>query len=119
MYLQLFNTFNAGDAFTHRSKILANIAVKNSATYQPHAVCHTEDVVMNLITGKLNNGYSLCMDNFYNSIDLARKLLLKQTCCTGTLRMNRKNNPKEVTSKKLKTGELISKYTNNGICVFK
>ncbi|KAF0688035.1 piggyBac transposable element-derived protein 4-like, partial [Aphis craccivora] len=92
---------------------------KLTKIYRPQVISHTEDVVMSLMKGKLNNGHSLYMDNFYNSVDLAHKLLLKQTYCTGTLRMNRKNNPKEVTSKKLKTGELISKYTNDGICVFK
>lgn len=92
---------------------------KLTKIYRPHVISHTEDVVMNLMKGKLNNGHSLYMDNFYNSVDLAHKLLLKQTYYTGTLRMNRKNNPKVVTSKKLKTGEMISKYSNDGIRVFK
>ncbi|XP_022181582.1 piggyBac transposable element-derived protein 4-like [Myzus persicae] len=92
---------------------------KLTKIYRPQVISHTEDVVMSLMKGKLNNFHSLYMDNFYNSVDLAHKLLLKQTYCTGTLRMNRKNNPKEITSKKLKTGELISKYTNDGICVLK
>lgn len=92
---------------------------KLTKIYRPQVISHTEDVVMSLMKGKLNNGHSLYTDNFYNSIDLAHKLLLKQTYCTGTLRINRKNNPKEITNNQLKTGELISKYTNDGICVFK
>lgn len=74
---------------------------KFTATYRPHVVSHTEDVVMSLMKGKLNNGHSLYMDNFYNMVDLAHKLLLKPTYCAGTLGMNRENNPKEVTSKKI------------------
>lgn len=52
------------------------------------------DIVTNQIKEKLNNGHSLYMDHFYNSIHLALKLLLKQIYCTNTLRMNRKNHPK-------------------------
>lgn len=50
---------------------------KLTATYRPHVVSHTKDVVMSLIKGKLNNGSSLLMNNFYNGVDLAHKLLLK------------------------------------------
>lgn len=41
------------------------------------------------------------------------------TNVTGTLRSNRKNNPKDVIEKKLKKGESICRYTNDGICVAK
>lgn len=64
-------------------------------------------------------GRSLYMDNYYNSVKLAHTLLNKDTYCTGTLRANRKGNPKETTSKKLKVGECVGKYTNEGICVMK
>jgi len=45
--------------------------------------------------------------------------LSKKTYVTGTLRSNRKNNPKDVIEKKLKKGESICRYTNDGICVAK
>lgn len=45
---------------------------------------------------KLNNGHSIYMDNFYDSIDLAQQLLQKKTYCTGTLRSNRRNVPNVV-----------------------
>jgi len=51
---------------------------KLTAIQQPYAISHTENVVMNLMKGKLNNGHSLYMVNFYNSVDLAQKLLLKK-----------------------------------------
>lgn len=82
-------------------------------------VCHTEYVVEKLMQNYLDKGYSLFMDNYYNSVQLAHKLLKKKTYCTGTLRSNRKNNPKVVVTKKLRSGESIGKYTKDGICVVK
>lgn len=80
---------------------------------------HTEFVVEKLMDGLLYKGRSLFMDNFYNSVQLSRKLLSKKTYVTGTLRSNRKNNPKDVIEKKLKKGESICRYTNDGICIAK
>lgn len=80
---------------------------------------HTEYVVIQLMEGLQSCGRSLYMDNYYNSVRLAKTLLNKGTYCTGTLRTNRKGNPKEITAKKLKVGECIGKYTNEGICVMK
>lgn len=54
---------------------------------------HAANVVLNLMQGKLNCGHSLYMDNYYNSLPLAAKLLSKQTYCTGTLRVDRKYLP--------------------------
>jgi hypothetical protein len=80
---------------------------------------HTEYVVNKLMENHLYKGHSLYMDNYYNSVDLAHKLLEKKTYCTGTLRSNRKKNPTDVIKKKLNTGESISKYTKDGVCVTK
>lgn len=63
---------------------------------------HTEFVVHNLMKGLLNKGRSLFMDNFYNSVLLTKQLLEKKTYVTGTLRPNRKNNPKDIIDTKLK-----------------
>ncbi|KAF0770585.1 piggyBac transposable element-derived protein 4-like [Aphis craccivora] len=56
---------------------------------------HASKVVLHLMSEKLENGHSLYMDNFYNSFDLATSLIQKNTYCTGTLRLNRKNTPVE------------------------
>lgn len=80
---------------------------------------HTEKVVLNLLSNYVNKGYSVYMDNFYNSVNLAQKLLTLKTYCSGTLRVNRKNNPKEVSQRKLKRGESIAKFNSSGICVLK
>lgn len=76
-------------------------------------------VVLNLLSKYVNKGYSVYMDNFYNSVNLAQKLLTLKTYCSGTLRVNRKNNPKEVSQRKLKRGESIAKFNSSGICVLK
>jgi hypothetical protein len=49
---------------------------------------HASQVVMYLMADKLNNGHSLIMDNFYNSVALAEHLLLNNTHLTGTMRSN-------------------------------
>ncbi|CAK1585220.1 unnamed protein product [Parnassius mnemosyne] len=80
---------------------------------------HSEKVVLNLLSDYFKKGYSVYMDNFYNSVNLAQKLLSLKTYCTGTLRINRKNNPKEVLLRKLKRGESIAKFNSSGIGVMK
>jgi len=61
---------------------------------------------------KLVNGHSFYMGNFYNGFDLATSLIQKNTYCTGTLRLNRKNTPVEVKQAKLKKDETIARYSN-------
>ncbi|XP_050312885.1 piggyBac transposable element-derived protein 4-like [Anthonomus grandis grandis] len=80
---------------------------------------HTEKVVLALMAEKLDNGHSLYMDNFYNSVKLAEELLTRKTYVTGTLRSNRKGNPQEIIKKKLKKGELVVQHNSQGICVVK
>lgn len=74
---------------------------------------HAYKVVMKLMDGKLQSGHTLYMDNFYNSYELAKKLLDLNTYCTGTLRKSLKSNPKEVVTKKLAKGENMSMYRDN------
>ncbi|KAJ8710273.1 hypothetical protein PYW07_009639 [Mythimna separata] len=71
---------------------------------------HAEKVVMELLQGKLNNGHELYMDNYYNSFSLAKKLLENNTYCTGTLRKDLKENPREVMKKKMRKGENCSMF---------
>jgi len=58
-------------------------------------------------------------DNWYSSYGLAIELLNRKTHLVGTLRSNRKNNPKEVIQKKLKKGDYIAKQCNKGVTVLK
>lgn len=67
----------------------------------------TEKNVMSLMRPYLFKGYWLFMDNYYNSVQLSQKLVELRTHTTGTLRSNRKGNPKEITNKKLQRGEHV------------
>lgn len=77
------------------------------------------NVVMTLSENLLDKGRTVITDNYYTSLDLANKLLDRKTHLLGTLRSNRKGNPKEVTLKKLKRGEIISKENTRGINIMK
>ena len=54
------------------------------------------DVVLHLMSGYLNQGYSLFVDNFYTSPTLASDLFAQKTHVTGTLDRTRKGVPPEV-----------------------
>lgn len=73
---------------------------------------HTTKVVMHLLEEKLGQGHAVYLDNFYNSVDLATRLLENDTYCTGTLRSDRKHNPQDVMKAKLKRGENESRFSN-------
>lgn len=69
---------------------------KNSLVYRMMMYCGKLDelageglasrVVLTLLADILNNGHSLYMDNWYNSIQLTEHLLLNRTHLTGTMR---------------------------------
>ena len=48
-----------------------------------------EEIVKNLLGDLLDRGYTLYMDNFYNSVELTGELLMRKTHTVGTLRRNR------------------------------
>ncbi|KAF0687698.1 piggyBac transposable element-derived protein 4-like, partial [Aphis craccivora] len=69
----------------------------------------TEESVGTKIVMELGNPYFDCgrtlfVDNWYSSVELAEKLKTRQTHLVGTIRSNRKSNPKQVVKKKLKKG---------------
>lgn len=51
---------------------------------------HTYEVVMRLMQEYLNKGHALFLDNFYNSVQLAGKLMENQTNMCGTLQEKRR-----------------------------
>lgn len=79
---------------------------------------HAANIVLHLMDQKLDVGHSLYMDNYYNSYELASQLLSRSTYCTGTIRVDRKSNPKNVKEAKLKKGETIARYSN-GVMIAK
>ena len=76
-------------------------------------------VVINLTTDLLGKGRTLCVDNYYTSVELAHKLLNEKTYLLGTLRTNRKNNPKNVLQRQLKKGEVFGEESNTGVFIEK
>ncbi|XP_046976423.1 piggyBac transposable element-derived protein 4-like [Vanessa cardui] len=73
---------------------------------------HTQKIVLKLLEDKLDSGHSVYMDNYYNSYDLATKLLDRQTYCTGILNKNRKGNPIDLATVTLRKGENKSLFLN-------
>lgn len=67
----------------------------------------------------LNFGKTVYTDNWYTSVNLVHQLLDNNTHLVGTLRSNRKQNPKDVISKKLKKGDFIAQQSDRGIVVLK
>lgn len=67
----------------------------------------------------LHFGRTIVVDNWYTSVELAELLNSKQTHLVGTLRKNRKSNPKDVTVKKLKKGEIISMRNASNVLALK
>lgn len=79
----------------------------------------TPALVLNLIKGLEHKGYTLWMDNFYNSPTLARKLKTLGFDCVGTLRTNRKYVPTELTNltkSQMKRGQVVG-YTSGDVDV--
>lgn len=70
---------------------------------------HATQVVIDLMEDYLDKGFILHMDNFYNSVSLTNTLTSRKTYVCGTLRSNRKGNPRAVTDQKLGKGELTWK----------
>lgn len=86
---------------------------KQTSSAVEEGVSKVDNIVLTLMKPLLNKGHSLYMDNFYNSVTLSNILLEKKTHTTGTLRSNRRGNPKEVTTKKLKRGDHIWRRNKN------
>lgn len=65
----------------------------------------------------LNKGHTLVTDNWYTKIgvELARKLLRRETNHIGTLRKNRRHFLKTLVSTKLRKEQFIAKETADGI----
>lgn len=76
-------------------------------------------VVMTLAQPLFNKGHTVCTDNWYTSLDLANKLLAKKTHLIGTIKINRRGLPKEVTGQKLNRGEIAAKQNRKGVTILK
>lgn len=76
----------------------------------------TAQIVQHLVKPLLDKGYTLIMDNFYNSPLLARYLKSQKTDCFGTLRTNRAFVPKVIkglAKTELRVGEVVQTYSHD------
>ena len=67
-------------------------------------------IVLYLMKHLLGKGYCLYLDNWYNSIELAKCLIANKTDCIGTLRSSRKGLPKQLMRTKLNIGECVNAF---------
>jgi len=81
---------------------------EHSLTVESEYFRHPQNssLVLELSEPLFGCGHMLWIDNFFSSPELARKLKIEHsTDCVGTLKLNRKNVPKEVKDKKLERGK--------------
>ena len=88
-----------------KSYILCDSATGYCFNMQPYVgtASTLPDIVFSLLDRLQGHGYTLYMDNFYNSIALCESLLGAQTNVCGTLRKN-KGEPKIITVTKTDLG---------------
>lgn len=77
------------------------------------------NIVIKLSERLLDSGRTIIADNYYTSLELSNYLLDHKTHYVGTLRANRRGNPKQVTQKKLKKGKIYGLENERGICILK
>jgi hypothetical protein len=105
------------EGFTYDLKIYAG---KNDTTTANNKECgHTYSICMELLKELANDGRILYIDNYYTSVLLCKDLLKSKTYVCGTLRSNRKGNPKNVCQHKLKKGDIFGQQNHDGIRVMK
>ena len=74
----------------------------------PENLGQTGQYVIDLGSSFFDKGYHFYTDNYYNSAELTQYLNSRKTYITGTLRSDRKQNPKAVKEAKLGKGEMVS-----------
>ena len=80
--------------------IILRVSIYGGKSIKENDLGKTAGVVIHLMNDYLDKGYSLFTDNYYSR---------RSTYITGTLRKDRKGNPKSVTKAMLKKGEVVWK----------
>ncbi|KAL6417637.1 hypothetical protein ACFW04_011818 [Cataglyphis niger] len=105
----------SGPGYTYSFQIYTGKGENTSEIYGNKST----EIVMALCQDILGKGHTICTDNWYTSVNLAEKLIDMHTHLLGTLRKNRRDNPKEVVAQKLKRGDVIARENKNGVTVLK
>jgi len=74
---------------------------------------------LSLVEGLEHKGHHVYMDNYYSSPALFSALKQVGFGACGTVRINRRGMPKQVTAAKLKKGEMTSSEVKNGMLALK
>lgn len=98
-YLWSFFVYT-GKNTTHESSFPASL-LKSTAT------------VLSLVRPLLNKGYTLFMDNWFNSPLLTRFLKKNKTDVVGSLRPNRQHLPPLITQCKLQAGQFVARHSGD------
>lgn len=106
------------EAYTYDLRIYAGKNERTDAA-ETNSDGHTYNICMELLKDLKNEGRIVYIDNYYTSVKLCEDLLKHRTYVCGTLRGNRKGNPKAVCSKKLKKGEVFGEQNQAGVRVLK
>ena len=108
------------ELYTYDGLVLTVEAHGGQGFNDEHNLGQTATVVLKLMNPFLNKGYHVFTDNYYNSVALTEFLSKQGTYLTGTLRKDRKGNPKAVTAAKLKKGEMIWRIKDDvSVCKWK
>ena len=98
---------------TYDGLVLAAEALGGQGFNDENNFGKTAVTVLKLMTPFLNKGYHVFGDNYYNSVSLTEYLSNHGTYITGTLRKDRKRNPKKVIGEKVKKGVMIWRSKND------
>lgn len=105
MYTLFLRKKSGHSSYTYKFKIYCGAEDDRDAD-----LSLSENVVIELLKDLLDCNRTLYTDNFYTSCSLAKRLLARKTHLVGTLRKNRKYNPKIVQNTKLRKGTFNSFY---------
>ncbi|KAJ8708355.1 hypothetical protein PYW07_010480 [Mythimna separata] len=92
------------------------VYIGKATTYDPtfpSTLMKSTATVLTLIRPLLDKGYTLFMDNWFNSPLLARFLKTRKTDCVGTLRANCRNVPPLISLCKLKEGHFTARHSGD------
>ncbi|KFB46173.1 piggyBac transposable element-derived protein 4-like protein [Anopheles sinensis] len=104
---------NCGLGYTY------SFSVYCGKTYHPDVDNSPTSIAMKLCGSILFKGHTLYTDNCFTNLNLAKQLIVHDTHLIGSVKNNRKDNPKDVVNKELKRGEFVAKESKEGITFMK
>ena len=107
--IKFYQLCESGSGYVFRFEIYAE---------EPNVSNKPSDVVLRLLEPLLDKGYHVFTDNYCTCPALYDSLTERATACTGTVRTNRKEMPKDLAVEKLETGQISFRRRGN-LCAVK